>query len=116
MIADGFRDAQGQIKDLSRQVQELLAIRSHLEAERDSLASELSDTRDALKDAQARLEAATASLTQLKIDFEHRLRTKDEEIESARFVCTHILIFNIHEAVPFKAPCLILNYGVQTFT
>lgn len=55
-----------------------------LEGERDSLASEVGDLRDALKDAQARLEAANAALNQLRSDMEHRLREKDDEIESIR--------------------------------
>jgi len=79
-----MREAQSQNKDLSRQVQELMSIRHQLEADRDRLASELSDSNDALRDAQARLDAANAALAQLKIDFEHRLREKDEEIESVR--------------------------------
>jgi len=81
---DQLREAQSQNKDLSRQVQELIAIRHQLEADRDRLASELNDANEALRDAQARLDAANAALSQLKADFEHRLREKDEEIESIR--------------------------------
>ena len=33
---------------------------------------------------QGRLDASNAALNQLKIDFEHRLRERDEELESAR--------------------------------
>ena len=83
---EALREAQSQNKDLSRQVQELLAIRHQLEADRDRLATELNDANDALRDAQARLDAANAALSQLRIDFEHRLREKDEEIENVRSV------------------------------
>jgi len=81
-----MREAQSQNKDLSRQVQELMAIRHQLEADRDRLSAELNDANEALRDAQARLDAANAALSQLKIDFEHRLREKDEEIENIRSV------------------------------
>jgi len=83
---EGMREAQSQNKDLSRQVQELLAIRHQLEADRDRLSTELNDANEALRDAQARLEAANGALSQLRIDFEHRLREKDEEIENIRRV------------------------------
>lgn len=83
-LSDGFRELQGQNKDLSRQVQELLSIRVQLEGERDRLAAELADTHDALRDVQARFEAANSSLNQIRIDFEHRLRQKDEELENIR--------------------------------
>ncbi len=63
---------------------ELTAIRVQLEGERDSLAAELADTRDALKEAQARLDAANAALSQLRSEMDHRLREKDEEIDSIR--------------------------------
>ena len=62
-----MREAQSQNKDLSRQVQELLAIRHQLEADRDRLSSELNDANEALRDAQARLDAANAALSQLKL-------------------------------------------------
>lgn len=84
LLADALREAQSANKDLSRQVTELTAIRIQLEGERDSLAAELADTRDALKDAQARLDAANAALSALRSEMEHRLREKDEEIESIR--------------------------------
>jgi len=84
LLSDNFRDAQSQNKDLSRQVQELLSIRGQLEAERDRLAAELAETSDALRDALARLDAANASLNQLRVDFEHRLRQKDDELEAIR--------------------------------
>jgi len=83
---DAAREAQSANKDLSRQVQELMAIRHQLEADRDRLATELSDAQEALRDAQARLDAANAALAQLRSDFEHRLREKDEEIENVRSV------------------------------
>ena len=86
MYVDQLREAQSQNKDLSRQVQELMAIRHQLEADRDRLAAELNDANEALRDAQARLDAANAALSQLRIDFEHRLREKDEEIENIRSV------------------------------
>ena len=84
MLAEALREAQGQNGELSRQVQELVTIRHQLQGERDSLASELADTRDAYKEAQARLDAANMALTQLRADFEHRLREKDDEIENIR--------------------------------
>jgi len=83
-FADQLREAQSSNKDLSRQVQELLAIRHQLEADRDRLSAELNDASEALRDALARLDAANAALSQLKADFEHRLREKDEEIENIR--------------------------------
>ena len=52
IIPDALRESQGQVKDLTRQVQDLLSIRAQLEAERDRLAVELSDAIDSLKDAQ----------------------------------------------------------------
>ena len=81
---DAVREAQGQNKDLSRQVQELTTLRAQLQAERDGLTAELAETRDALKDATARLDAANAALTQLRADMEHRLRDKDDEIDNIR--------------------------------
>jgi len=89
--SDQLREAQSQNKDLSRQVQELIAIRHQLEADRDRLAAELNDANEALRDAQARLDAANAALSQLKIDFEHRLREKDEEIEGIRWLRQFLL-------------------------
>lgn len=86
MPTDALHEAQGQNKDLSRQVQELINIRLQLQNERDSLAAELSETKDALRDALTRLDGANGALTQLRIDMEHRLREKDEEIENIRFV------------------------------
>lgn len=83
-LTDALREAQSQNKDLSRQVQELLTIRVQLEADRDRLSSELNDANDALRDLQLRFDTANSSLNQLRIDFEHRLREKDEEIESIR--------------------------------
>ena len=86
ILLDAFREAQSQNKDFSRQVQELISIRVQLEADRDRLSAELSDAQDGLGEAQTRLEAITNTLTQIKIDFEHRLRSKDEEIETMRSV------------------------------
>ena len=83
-VTDAFREAQGQIKDLTRQVQELLNIRAQLEVERDRLAAELSDANDALKDTQSRLEQTNITITQIRVEFEHRLREKDEELEVTR--------------------------------
>jgi len=86
LAADALHEAQGQNKDLSRQVQELINIRLQLQNERDGLAAELSETKDALRDALARLDSANSALSQLRSDLEHRLREKDEEIENIRFV------------------------------
>ena len=85
LCSDALRESQGQNKDLSRQVQELMTIRIQLQTERDSLAAELADTKDALRDAVARLDAANAALAQLRSDMDHRLREKDEEIENIRY-------------------------------
>ena len=84
VLSDALRDAQSQIKELTRQVNELTSIRVQLEGERDSLAAELADTRDALKDAQMRLDAANNALSSLRSEMEHRLREKDDEIENIR--------------------------------
>lgn len=83
-LSDALRDAHHQIKDLTRQVHDLLAIKAQLEAERDRLALELADAHDTIKDLHARLDASNAALNQLKIDFEHRLRERDEELDAAR--------------------------------
>lgn len=83
-LAEQLRDLQGQNKDLSRQVTEFTSIRIHLETERDNLAGALEDTRDLLKDTQARLDSANNSLAGLKGDLEHRLREKEEELESIK--------------------------------
>jgi len=104
-----MREAQSQNKDLSRQVQELLAIRHQLEADRDRLATELNDANEALRDAQARLEAANAALSQLRIDFEHRLREKDEEIENVRSIDTDV--FNSFCPEFQNRPFLVLIFG-----
>jgi hypothetical protein len=48
------------------------------------LDAELHDSRDTIKDLQSRFDAANSSLNQLKIDFENRLREKDEELENTR--------------------------------
>jgi len=82
--SDALRESQSQNKDLSRQVQELMAIRLQLQAERDALFTEVGELRDAYKDSQARLDATTLALNQLRSDMEHRLREKDEEIENIR--------------------------------
>jgi len=88
MLTEALREAQSQNKDLSRQVQELMAVRVQLQNERDSLSAELSESKDSLKDALARLEAANGALTQLRTDMEHRLREKDDEIDNIRLVLT----------------------------
>lgn len=87
-ITEQLRDLQGQNKDISRQVTEFASIRIHLETERDNLAGALEDTRDLLKDTQARLDSANNTLAGLKGDLEHRLREKEEELESVKYVCT----------------------------
>lgn len=83
-LTDALREAQSQNKDLTRQVTELLSIRVQLESDRERLSTELIDANEALRDLQLRFETANSSLTQLRIDFEHRLRQKDEEIENIR--------------------------------
>jgi len=92
MLTEALREAQGQNKDLSRQVQELTTVRVQLQNERDALSAELSDTKDALKDATARLEASNAALTQLRTDMEHRLREKDDEIDNIRSVVADVVV------------------------
>jgi len=86
LCSEALREAEGQNKDLSRSVQELISIRVQLTAERDSAVSELNDSRDQLRDLQARLDAATGSLNQLRSDFENRLREKDSELENLRYI------------------------------
>ena len=83
---DALRDALAQVKELSRQIPELHAIKVQLETERDSLKMEVSDLTDALKDALARLDAANNQLTQLRTELERRLHEKDEEIDGIRSV------------------------------
>ena len=85
-LSDALREAQSNNKDLARQVNELTSIRVQLEGERDSLAAELADARDALRDAQARLDAANNALSALRSEMEQRLREKDDEIDSIRWV------------------------------
>ena len=72
------------MKDLSRQNQELLALRIQLESERDRFAAEFSDSNEALKDLQRRFEAVNIVLNQLRIDYEAQHRLKDEELEKTR--------------------------------
>ena len=86
VATDALRDALAQVKDLSRQVPELHAIKVQLETERDALKTEVSDLQDALRDALARLDAANGTITQLKADLERRLHEKDEEIDGIRSV------------------------------
>lgn len=83
-LSDALREAQSANKDLNRQVQELVSIRVQLEGERDNLAAELADTRDALRDCQAKLEAASNALSSLRVEFDNRMREKDEEMENIR--------------------------------
>jgi len=85
-VTDALREALAQVKDLSRQVPELHAIKIQLETERDGLKTEVSDLQDALREAQMRLDAANNNLTQLRADLERRLREKDEEIDGIRSV------------------------------
>jgi len=84
--SDALRDALAQVKELSRQIPELHAVKVQLETERDSLRTEVSDLTDALKDALARLDAANNQLTQLRTELERRLHEKDEEIDGIRSV------------------------------
>ena len=92
-MLDALRDSQSQNKDLNRHVNELTNIRIQLEGDRDSLASELADHKDALKDSQLRLDAANATLSQLRSEMEHRLREKDDEIENIRWVTYALYIY-----------------------
>jgi len=85
-VADALREALAQVKELSRHIPELQAIKVQLETERDGLKTEVSDLQDALKDALARLDAANNSLTHLRAELERRLREKDEEIDGIRSV------------------------------
>lgn len=85
-VSDALRDALAQVKELSRHIPELQAIKVQLETERDALKIEVSDLQDALRDALARLDTANSSLTQLRADLERRLREKDEEIDGIRSV------------------------------
>jgi len=83
-VVDALRDALAQVKELSRQIPELHAVKVQLETERDALKIEVSDLQDALKDALARLDAANNSLTHLRTEMERRLHEKDEEIDGIR--------------------------------
>ena len=74
------------MKDLSRQIPELHAVKVQLETERDGLRTEVSDLQDALRDALARLDAANNNLNQLRAELERRLQEKDEEIDGIRSV------------------------------
>jgi chromosome segregation ATPase len=105
VFQDALREAQSQNKDLSRQVQELLTIRVQLEADRDRLSSELNDANEALRDLQLRFETANSSLNQLRIDFEHRLREKDEEIENVRSAS---IIRNKLFSIATRSPLVII--------
>ena len=66
-------------------------IRLQLQNERDGLAAELGDAKESLRDALARLDSANAALTQLRSDMEHRLREKDDELESIRYCIVIVL-------------------------
>jgi len=85
-VTDALRDALAQVKELSRQIPELHAIKVQLETERDALKIEVSDLQDALRDALARLDAANNNLTQLRAELERRLHEKDEELDGIRSV------------------------------
>ena len=84
IYVESLREAQSQNKDLSRQAQDLQMVRVQLETERNNTSEELADVRDALKDTQTRLELTANTLTQLKMDFEQRLREKDGEVDNIR--------------------------------
>jgi len=121
-VTDALRDALAQVKDLSRQIPELHAIKLQLETERDGLRTEVSDLQDALRDALARLDAANNNLTQLRADLERRLREKDEEIDSIRSVTqsgTHttslLYIIMSHSLIGLSFPfCTDLTFNVRT--
>lgn len=91
---ESFRESESQNKDLTRSVQELTTIRVQLQSERDSLDSELHDSRDTIRDLQSRLDAANATLNQLKNDFDNRLRERDEELENTRYTECIFCAFN----------------------
>ena len=117
VCTDNLHEALSQNKDLSRQVQELLAIRLQLQSERDGLSSELADTKDALKDALARLDAANGALAQLRSDFEHRLREKDEELENIRSdnICNSSVCLSVYMAVPLPLSHSLLTHFLFVF-
>jgi len=88
-VVEALRDALAQVKELSRQIPELQAVRVAVETERDALRTELSDAQDALRDALGRLDAANNTITQLRAELERRLREKDDEIDAIRSVGLH---------------------------
>ena len=88
-VVEALRDALAQVKELSRQIPELQAVRVAVETERDALRTELSDAHDALRDALGRLDAANNTITQLRAELERRLREKDDEIDAIRSVGLH---------------------------
>jgi len=91
-VAEALREAEGGNKDMNRQLQELIIIRSELQSERDAMQAQLSDLGDANRDLQLRLEAANAALLQVKQDLENRLRDSEEEFENTRYYYYHYLL------------------------
>ena len=83
---DQLREALNENKDLKRQNGDLSAANIALTQERDSLANALSGTEDQLRDAEQRCDSLSNALAQAKQDFEHRLREKDDELETIKYV------------------------------
>jgi len=117
-VVDALRDALAQVKELSRQIPELHAVKLQLETERDGLKAEVSDLQDALRDALARLDTANNTVTQLRADLERRLREKDEEIDGIRSVqdplylltATLLLLFSLSADCSARA-----NFSTEYF-
>jgi predicted nucleic acid-binding Zn-ribbon protein len=72
------------LRDANRQLNELSGLRIALEAERDQLAKALADAEDNLRDVESRLHSATSALEQLKVEFNTRLREKEDELEAIK--------------------------------
>ena len=82
--SESLREAESGNKELTRTVQELSSIRVQLQGERDGLFAEVGDLKDLVKDLQAKYDSSNNQLNQLRIDFDTKLREKDEEIENIR--------------------------------
>jgi uncharacterized protein involved in exopolysaccharide biosynthesis len=114
-LQNALREANTELKNANRQINELTALKAQLEAERDNLASALRDTEEALRDAEAKLAAAQAALNQLRAEMEQRLREKDEEIDSIRFVSINVY-FNISRSLFVLFPLAVVLSVLLRFT
>lgn len=93
-ISEALKESEHSNKDLNRSLQDALSAKNNLQNERESLLAELNDARDFIRDLEARLEGATSQLNVLRLDYDTKLRERDEEIENQRLDLKKILYSN----------------------